>query len=200
MQHGGRSSAPRAEGLTPLGVLLAYFLSSNSQNCGSKRHLYADCLCKKMFHHSKYERTVSERTSGALLPIQETSTLPTRCQIVIDLNELSDHDLFEYSQDTTNGTRKCSSYWIWAIRDNSMSSENAFARAHSLDHLYILGHLFGSIIYARIHCANVVDGAAIHNHNTRARVDLRQTQHRSALAGHIPHHLLARFLGNSPVI
>ncbi|XP_046662473.1 lachesin-like [Homalodisca vitripennis] len=27
MQHGGRSSAPRAEGLTPLGVLLAYFLS-----------------------------------------------------------------------------------------------------------------------------------------------------------------------------
>ncbi|KAG8275784.1 hypothetical protein J6590_079782 [Homalodisca vitripennis] len=44
-------------------------------------------------------------------------------------------------------------------------------------------YIYDTITYARFHCANVVDGAAIHDHNTRARVDLRQTQHRSALAG-----------------
>ncbi|XP_046679345.1 uncharacterized protein LOC124366787 [Homalodisca vitripennis] len=36
------------------------------------------------------------------------------------------------------------------------------------------------------HCTNVVDGASIHDHNMRARVDLRQTQHSSALAGGLP--------------
>ncbi|KAG8271201.1 hypothetical protein J6590_068627 [Homalodisca vitripennis] len=45
-------------------------------------------------------------------------------------------------------------------------------------------YIYETIIYARFHCANAVDGAAIHDHNTRARVDLRQTQHRSVLAVH----------------
>ncbi|KAG8300173.1 hypothetical protein J6590_082704 [Homalodisca vitripennis] len=49
-------------------------------------------------------------------------------------------------------------------------------------------------------CANVVDGAAIHDNNTRARVDLRQTQHRSALAGGLPQNSGARLFGNSPAL
>ncbi|KAG8317302.1 hypothetical protein J6590_029870 [Homalodisca vitripennis] len=41
---------------------------------------------------------------------------------------------------------------------------------------------YETTIYDRLHSANVINVVAIHDHNPRARVDLRQTQHRSTLA------------------
>ncbi|KAG8319670.1 hypothetical protein J6590_090431 [Homalodisca vitripennis] len=61
-------------------------------------------------------------------------------------------------------------------------------------HVQLLKITYFGLVESRLrfHCANVVDGAAIHDHNTRARVDLRQTQHRSALAGGLPQNSGAR--------
>ncbi|KAG8277597.1 hypothetical protein J6590_039141 [Homalodisca vitripennis] len=73
------------------------------------------------------------------------------------------------------------------------SCRNAF-KEHSVFTFPSL-YIYETIIFAKFHGANV---CAVHDHNTRARVDLRQTQHRSALASGLPQNTEARFFWKPP--
>ncbi|KAG8286983.1 hypothetical protein J6590_048041 [Homalodisca vitripennis] len=89
--------------------------------------------------------------------------------------------------------------FLFGARHLSTTKKKVYAEMHLKSTAFPSLYIYETIIYARFHCASVVDEAAIHDHNTRARVDLRQTQHRSALAGGLPQISDAGFFLKLPI-
>ncbi|KAG8251272.1 hypothetical protein J6590_083035 [Homalodisca vitripennis] len=84
--------------------------------------------------------------------------------------------------------KKLRVFWLAYLAEVNAFKEHSILTFQSL-------YINETIIYARFHCVNVVDRAAIHDQNTTARVDLR---HRSALAGGLPQNSGARFFWKLP--
>ncbi|KAG8293688.1 hypothetical protein J6590_013838 [Homalodisca vitripennis] len=53
-------------------------------------------------------------------------------------------------------------------------------------------------MFARFNSVAVTDGSAVHEHNTRARVNLRQTPHQTVWAASLPHNVGARCFWRLP--
>lgn len=60
-------------------------------------------------------------------------------------------------------------------------------------------YIYEVIMHARFSSCGAQDGTAVHDHNTRARVDLRQNRHRTALAAGLPVNSGAKFFSKLPL-